>query len=153
METTIKTIPAFTVVGLPYFGSNEGNNDLPALWDALNQRVPEIKHRTGPAYGLCQEAQADGRFRYLAGFAVSEAGQLPDGMEAWSLPEQTYAVFPCDLSTIHQTYQYAFETWLPQSAYRYNHGTDFELYDEAFDPETGTGIMYIYIPVEKKGSV
>ena len=149
METKIVTKPVFTVVGLPYFGKNE-NKEIPEVWETLLPRTGEIGHKSGTAYGLCTEAQADGRFGYLAGFGVSEVEELPEGMEEWSVPEETYAVFTCELSTIGETYKYAFETWLPQSEYRYKKGIDFELYTEEFDPSTGEESMFIYIPIEKK---
>ena len=150
MEVKIVTKPAFTAVGLPYYGKNETKKEIPAVWDNLMPRIKEIPNITGPSYGLCSAAEADGRFHYLAGFGVSEVGELPEGMKDWTVPEGTYAVFPCELSTIHEAYQYAFETWLPQSEYQYNKGIDFELYPGEFDAATGEESMFIYIPVEKK---
>jgi AraC family transcriptional regulator len=149
MDIQIITKPAFTVVGMPYFGKNE-NNEIAEMWTSLNLRYDEILNKTDAAYGLCEAMGADGRFRYLAGFGVTKVGDLPEGMEAWDVPETTYAVFPCGLTTIHETYQYAFDTWLPQSDYKYNRGIDFELYSEDFDPSTGEGGMFIYIPVVEK---
>ncbi len=146
MEPKIVTKPAFTAVGLMYFGKNE-NNDIPQVWGKLNPRHEEIKHRAGPAYGICGDLEDDGRFHYLAGFEVTEAADLPADMEKWDVPEQQYAVFPCSLKTIHETYQYIFETWLPQSGYTRADGPDFELYGEEFDMGTGEG-MEIYMPVK-----
>jgi len=147
MDIKIVTQAEFAVVGLPYYGKNE-HEEIPELWTDLGPRMDEIADKTGPAYGLCMPVEADGRFHYLAGFAVSEASDLPEGMEAWTVPEQTYAVFPCELSTIQEAYRYAFETWLPQSDYRHDQkGIDFELYTEEFDPATGDEGMYVYVPV------
>ena len=148
MKPEIVTKPAFTVVGVPYFGRNENHAEIPRVWDTFNQRMGEIAHAAGPAYGLCTDPEPDGRFRYLAGFSVSTVDAVPAGMEEWTVPEQTYAVFPCTLDNLHDTYQYAFGTWLPQSNYTYTHGIDFELYGEEFDPETGKGTLYLYVPVE-----
>jgi AraC family transcriptional regulator len=129
-----------------YHGKNEGG-EIPMVWNKLNPRHGEIHHKTGLAYGVCGDMDDDGRFHYLAGFEVSDAEDLPEGMEKWSVPEQQYAVFPCSLKTIHETYQYIFETWLPQSGYTKADGPDFEFYGEAFDMETGEG-MAIYMPVK-----
>jgi predicted transcriptional regulator YdeE len=150
MEIKIVTKPAFTVAGMEYFGKNE-NSEIAQMWGAFNPRFEEIADKIDPllAYGVCGELQEDGRFRYLAGFQVEpESAQLED-MRTWDVPEQTYAVFPCTLQTIHETYQYAFQTWLPQSDYEHAPGPDFELYHEDFNPEDGTG-MSVYIPVKKK---
>jgi predicted transcriptional regulator YdeE len=146
MEPKIVTKPAFTAVGLMYFGKNE-NNEIPQVWGKLNPRHEEIKHRAGPAYGICGDLEDDGRFHYLAGYEVSETTDLPADMEKWDIPEQQYAVFPCNLKTIHETYQYIFETWLPQSGYTRADGPDFEFYGEEFDMATGEGLA-IYLPVK-----
>ncbi len=146
MEPEIVTKPAFTAVGLMYHGKNE-NNEIPQVWGKVNPRCEEIQQQTGEAYGVCGEMEEDGRFHYLAGYGVKEAAALPDGMERWDVPEQTYAVFPCTLKTIGETYQYIFDTWLPQSGYTKADGPDFELYDESFDMDTGEG-MAIYMPVK-----
>ena len=147
MEPEIVTKPAFTVVGLMYHGKNE-NDEIPQVWSKLNPRHSEIQHKTGLAYGVCGELEENGRFRYLAGYEVTDAADLPEGMERWDVPEQQYAVFPCTLKTIHETYHYIFETWLPQSGYARTDGSDFEYYSREFDPATGEG-MAIYMPVKK----
>ena len=146
MEPKIVTKPAFTVVGLMYHGKNE-NNEIPQVWDKLNPRYEEIQHRVGPAYGVCGEMEDNGRFHYLAGFEVTTAPDLPPGMEKWDVPQQQYAIFPCTLKTIHETYQYIFDTWLPQSGYARADGPDFEFYGEEFNMATGEG-MAVYLPVK-----
>ena len=146
MEPKIVTKPAFTVVGLMYHGKNE-NNEIPQVWDKLNPRYEEIQHRVGPAYGVCGEMEDNGRFHYLAGFEVTTALDLPPGMEKWDVPQQQYAIFPCTLKTIHETYQYIFDTWLPQSGYARADGPDFEFYGEEFNMATGEG-MAVYLPVK-----
>ena len=148
MEIKIETKEAFTVVGLNYHGKNE-NQEIAQLWHQLLPRFQEIKHLAQPyqSYGVCGEVETDGRFRYLAGFEIDEAGDLPEGMDTWQVPQQTYAVFPCDLATIHETYNYAFQTWLPASDYEHVHGPDFEYYPPGVEPEKE---MYIYIPVKAK---
>jgi len=146
MKPEIVTKPAFNVIGMIYHGKNE-NNDLPQLWQKLMPRATEIGESRGLPYGVCGELEEDGRFRYLAGYEVTEETAVPDGMEQWKMDEQTYAAFPCSLQTIGETYKYIFETWLPQSEYSHNPVPDFEFYDKDFDPETGEG-MYIYMPVQ-----
>jgi len=150
MEIKIITKPAFTVAGMAYYGKNE-NNEIPQMWDQFNQRYEEIENKLDPlvCYGVCGDVDTDGRFRYLAGYEVEAGSDLAQDMENWDVPEQTYAIFPSTLQTIHETYHYAFQTWLPQSEYEHSSGPDFELYDEEFDPQKGTGLN-IYIPVKMK---
>lgn len=148
MEPKIETKEAFTVVGLNYHGKNE-KNELPALWDALLPRFQEIPNMVEPyqSYGVCGNVEEDGRFRYLAGFEIVAEAPLPEGMQSWRVPAQTYAVFPCKLATIGDTYNYAFQTWLPESDYEHVDAPDFEYYSPDVRPEEE---MFIYIPVRKK---
>lgn len=145
MEPEIVTKPAFSVVGLMYVGKNQ-NNEIPQLWQQLFPYFAQIKRRNELAYGLCGEMTEDCTFHYLAGFEIADDAVIPEQMERWDVAEQTYAVFPCTLQTIHQTYQYIVETWQSQSGYERADGPDFELYHEDFDPETGEG-MSIYWPI------
>ena len=101
------------------------------------------------ACALPWSTREDGSFRYLACMQVSTAEEIPSGMETWQVPAQQYAVFPCTLPTIRDTYKYAFESWLPGSGYTYTKGPDFEYYDDDFDPQVPDSKLYIYIPVDK----
>ncbi len=149
MEPKIVTKPAFTVVGLLYHGKNE-NNEIPRLWEQLNPRFNEIRAKVSPAvaYGVCGNTDDKGAFDYMAGFEVTQVEAMPAGMTSWEVPEQTYAVFPCTLKTIHDAYQYAFQTWLPTSGYQQGEGPDFELYDEEFDDADPDPRLTIYIPIK-----
>lgn len=151
MKVHVKTKPAFTVVGTEYFGKNQ-NNEIKAMWQTTSPRLGEIKHAKVPphiAYGVCGEMEEDGRFRYLAAVEVSKAEDVPEGMTSWEVPEQTYAVFGCTLPEIHQTYEYAHGTWIPENGYKRASGPDFEYYDEHFDPSDPASLLYIYIPINK----
>lgn len=149
MEVKIVTLPAFQAVGLLYHGKNQ-NNEIAGLWREFNPRMKEIEHCTSGAYGLCEPMDPTGNFRYLAAMGVSDATHIPEGMQVWQAPEQMYAVFPCTLPSLGETYRYAFETWIPGSEYQYNGSYDFELYDEDFDAEKQDSPMFVYVPVEKR---
>jgi predicted transcriptional regulator YdeE/DNA-binding transcriptional MerR regulator len=150
MEVKIRTKPAFTVAGAEYHGKNQ-NNEIKAMWSDEWPRISKLPHTVNEqhCYGVCGDLEDDGSFRYVAGFEVSKTDDLPEGMVGWEIPEQTYAVFPCTLDGIHQAYEYAHGTWMPENGYKRADGPDFELYDEAFDPETPEAILHVYIPVKK----
>jgi predicted transcriptional regulator YdeE len=148
MEPQIIKKPAFDVVGLLYKGKNE-NNDISRVWDQFLPRVDEINHKAPDAFGVCGEMEPDGSFQYLAGFQVSEVAGLPDRMTHWTVPEQSYAAFPCTLQTIRDTFDHAYQDWLPQSDYQRADGPDFEFYPPEFDANAGTG-MFIYLPVVER---
>lgn len=152
MQPMIVSKPAFSAVGLKYRGKNE-NQEIAAMWGVANARAEEIvaaAEGLGAAYGICRDMEADGVFEYLACLEVKDIREIPEGMERWDVPEQTYAVFPCKLATIGEAYRYAFEEWLPASGYRRGDGPDFEYYDESFDPnDAENSQLYVYIPVVK----
>jgi predicted transcriptional regulator YdeE/DNA-binding transcriptional MerR regulator len=150
VEPRIVNREAFTVVGMEYQGKNE-NNEIKDMWDAFAPRMGEIKHPNWQwgSYGICRDMPEEEGLHYLAGVEVDQVEEVPDGMAVWTVPEQTYAVFPCTLPTLHDAYRYAFEEWLPQSGYQRADGPDFELYTEEFDPQNPASTMYIYVPVQK----
>jgi predicted transcriptional regulator YdeE len=151
MEPKIVTKPAFTVVGMKYYGKNE-NNEIAQMWQQYLPRMGEIKNAVNApvCYGVCGDLEESGRFSYLASLEVSEAADIPADMESWIVEEHEYAVFPCTLTTIHETYEFAHNTWLPDSGYQRSPVPDFELYDEAFDGTDPESLLYVYIPIEKK---
>lgn len=149
MEPKIVTKPAFTVVGMRYFGKNE-HQEISAMWDRLNARWNDLPPRADNcAYGVCFTPNDKGEFEYVAGISTAASAQAPDGMVMRQVPESKYAVFTCTLKTIHDVYQHAFQTWLPQSGHQWGGTPDFELYDETFDPQHADECqLYIYIPIK-----
>jgi AraC family transcriptional regulator len=149
MEPKIVTLPAFNVAGMKYSGNNE-NNEIKQLWLDFTVRIPEVKHIAddSPAYGVCMDMDAEGVFEYVAGVRVTSTEDIPNGMVACEVPDQTYAVFPCTLQTIGEAYNYALKTWLPQSEYQRAEGPDFELYDESFKPSVEGSEFSIYVPIK-----
>lgn len=151
MEPKIVSKPALTVVGMIYRGTN-ANDEIPELWDQFCPRIKEIKHLTGEdiSYGVSRDYDpGTGEFSYLAGLPVSSSVDLPEGMECWEIPEQTYAVFQCTLPAVKEAFQQA-EAWLTESEYKRPNTPELELYDKDFAPEQGKLDMAIYIPVKKK---
>jgi predicted transcriptional regulator YdeE/DNA-binding transcriptional MerR regulator len=156
MEPKIKTYPSFTLVGLRYFGRNE-NQEISQLWEQFNQKmrlIGGIKNETGEvAIGLCitpEFLSPDGSFEYVAGLPVSKVEDVPQGFVVREVPEYTYAVFAHtgDLEGLGKTYEYIYETWLPQSGYQLAAKLDFEYYDDDFKNFSSDSIFYIYVPIE-----
>ncbi|MCA9950038.1 MAG: GyrI-like domain-containing protein [Anaerolineales bacterium] len=149
MEPTINKKEAFTVVGMLYHGKNE-NSEIAKMWREFHPRMEEIQDKVDPnvGYGVCGELEKSGAFKYLAGSGVTQATDIPEGMSVWEVPEQLYAVFPCTLSTIGDAYQFAFDTWLPESDYAKATGPDFEFYPAEFNGDDAEAVMYIYIPIK-----
>jgi AraC family transcriptional regulator len=149
MQPRIVDHPAFTVVGLKVHGKNE-NNEIPRMWEALNPRVGEIKHRVDNdvAYGISTNLdEQSGAFDYIAGFAVGRTEEIPDGMVHFQVPGGKYAVFRTSLPRLGETFLYAYRTWVPRSGYELAGGPDFELYDEEFDPNEPDSEFDVYVPI------
>ncbi len=149
MDPKIESRPAFQVVGLTYHGRNE-HGEIPALWEELNLRWGELLAlgETRGCYGICREGDATG-FDYLAGVDAGPLSAPPEGMAVWQVPAATYAVFPCTIPTIGAIYDYAHNTWLPNSGYRRAPTPDFECYPETFEEGSLESELLVYIPITR----
>jgi predicted transcriptional regulator YdeE/DNA-binding transcriptional MerR regulator len=150
MEPSIINKPTFTVVGARYVGRNQ-NNEIPQLWDRYGPAINGIKHKGGELfYGVCDmpAGAAEGEFEYIAAVEPEPSATVPEGMVTKNIPAGRYAVFPTTLPTIHDTWGYIMQNWLPRSGYKRAMQPDFELYDETFDPADPNGKLYIYVPIE-----
>ena len=156
MEHIIVEMESFTVVGLPFTGllsqepfEEEGkNNEIGDVWDEFNARRGEVKHVTGAAVGLCFGMPNDKEPWYIAGVEIARAGEVPEGMMSMKVPTHTYAVFPCTLETLGETYRYISEEWQAKSGHKRAHSPDFEYYDQPFDPaERGKMKLSVYWPI------
>ncbi|MCI3921260.1 GyrI-like domain-containing protein [Paenibacillus sp. TRM 82003] len=132
------------------------DNDIAKLWPRFNERVPEIKHVTGGAYGLClfgPDCVPGGPFDYMAGVGVSRIETPPTGMTGASFPAGLYCVVTRQgrINEIGAAFDFFRSSWLPASGYRCrgDGGAEFEYYDERYrsndDPES---VMELWFPIE-----
>jgi predicted transcriptional regulator YdeE/DNA-binding transcriptional MerR regulator len=152
MEPKFVELPAFTVVGMRYYGKNQ-NQEISQMWGEFNQKCGQIQHISpnSPAYGVCitPPDATNGEFEYVASFAVDKVENVPPGMVVRQVPAYKYAVFTHlgPLDKLGATYDYIYHTWLPQSGYKTTGGIDFELYDEDFKDFAPDSRFYIYVPI------
>ncbi|MEZ4638274.1 MAG: effector binding domain-containing protein [Caldilineaceae bacterium] len=86
---------------------------------------------------------------YIAGVEVSQVADVPAGMVGKQVPAQRYAVFPCTLKTIGDTYRYITEEWQAKSGYEHAEAPDFEYYDEPSEPANPQDMkLKIYWPIK-----
>ena len=138
---------AFRVVGLSTRCSFEDTSAIPGLWQSVNVREPEIAGAIpGAAYGVCCDFEESGHFRYLAGV---EATEKTEGMDFVDIPANRYAVFTHNghISDFSKTVYTIWNKSLPDAGLEPVKAPDFEVYDSRFDPETGQGIVEVWIPV------
>jgi AraC family transcriptional regulator len=151
MEPQFVTKPAFTVVGM-LLRATPMTPEIPKLWDRFAPRIDEVPHLAEPhvSYGLMDHYDEEtSQFDYMAGCSVGRVDELPEGMDRWDVPANTYAVFETTIPTLGQTMDVIYNGWLPTSGYRHAAGPYFERYGETFSPEEPTSTLSIYIPVEK----
>ena len=160
MEPKIVTKPAFKVVGLSYVGKNEAG-EIPQMWGVYNQRFTEIKTiDKSCAYGLCfstsvgvskPEDVIPGEFEYVAASEVAGDQDMPKGMVYREVPEYKYAIFTHHgkLDKLGETYQYIYDTWLPQSGLVVHPDKfDMEFYDDRFIPDSDDSAFDIYVAIQ-----
>jgi predicted transcriptional regulator YdeE len=88
---------------------------------------------------------------YLAGMAVEEGADVPEGWSLREVPAATYAVFDTTLRDIGEATEFALDRWLPGAEYRYD--GDAPRFDymppDTSGPETPVSV---WIPVIGNGS-
>ena len=147
--------PGFRVAGLSQVFDESNKAGIPLLWQKLVPRLPLPGQLGEGTYGVgCPtETTVEGCFRYAAAVAIAAAAPLPDGIEAFDIPEQTYLVFrlQTDGSALHPQMQAAMrEIWgqrIPSSGYKLAQGPDLEVYPPGFHDDRPAGLEW-WIPVE-----
>ena len=81
---------------------------------------------------------------------MEEGQAAPEGMVAWHIPAQTYAVFETTLPQIGAAYEYIYGPWMAEAAYVRTEGPELEVYGSEFNPQDPASKMHIYVPVTAK---
>jgi AraC family transcriptional regulator len=147
--------PGFRVAGVSAVFDETNKAGIPALWGRLEPRLPLAGQVSGGTFGVgCPtEEPGEGCFRYAASVAIAPEAPVPDGLEVFDLPAQTYLVFhlQTDGSELHPQMQAAMrEIWgnrIPRSGYKLANGPDLEVYPPAFRPDLPARLEW-WIPVE-----
>jgi AraC family transcriptional regulator len=124
---------------------------IPELWEKFIPHIGKIPGQKGDVtYGICCNPDGKGGFEYIAGVEISKLDDLPEQYRWIEVQPQHYAVFEHKgpLTTLPQTFQYIWKTWLPQSAYEAADAPEFERYSADFNPQTGEGVLEIWLPLK-----
>jgi AraC family transcriptional regulator len=83
---------------------------------------------------------------------VSDFENVPQNMEMFTLPTGLYAVFLYrgDARNFSGTFQYIFETWLPNSEYTLDNRPHFEILGEKYKNNSPDSEEEIWVPVKRK---
>ena len=119
MEPRVLDRDSFLVIGTAtrVTRENETGDYYTSIWRAFEQRRGEVEpHSVDRAfYGISFSGAEEGAFEYIAGMSVKALPIIPSGLVAREVPAARYAVFPCPLTEIGETYRYIFREWLPGS--------------------------------------
>lgn len=160
MQPTIKTLPETKLIGMRRTMSF-ANNQTQALWQGFMPRRKEIVNAIGSdLYSLevykdtqfFKNFNPEAEFEKWAAVAVSSHDNMPESMEALTVPAGDYAVFPYKGkgSDAAEFYRYIFTTWLPQSEYELDDRPHFALMGDKYKREDPESEEEIWIPVRQK---
>jgi AraC family transcriptional regulator len=125
---------------------------VPAQWQAFQELGTLPGQQGSTVYGvICTASPQEQTLEYMCGAEVASLDALPPGMGRMRIPAQHYAVFEHrgHTSTLRQTWDAIWSDWVPRSGRTVANTPDFEVYDERFDPRTGSGLIEIWIPMER----
>ena len=157
MDYRIVKKEAFTVIANAKTFSYEGAKDVvPQFWQEHYQ-TGKGKTVMG-VYGINIDLDmGQDTFEYLIGDPYDSAREVPEGFTVKTIPEFTWAVFPCKgavASTLQDVNTKIFTEWLPAlKEYEFAAGYCVEYYDDASKYPKGTMdenyYCEIWIPVKK----
>ena len=152
MDYTIEKKETFRVIGVRRrFRFEDSYETIPKFWDEfLAQEAPGICKKLGRGcnvgrYGICVDDVSAEEFEYwIAGDYTG--GDVPDGLETWEVPAQTWAKFNSS-GALQRVNTRIFKEWLPGNP-EWEFAANFNLevyYDKDVHSE-------IWIPVRKRGT-
>lgn len=146
---------AFRVVGPGGDFSHEDMSGIPALWTEFARRAGEIPNPDSTPAAFGAMFGAPNNFAYVAGLS-SSGGTVPAGMRELEVPAGNYAKFAFQVekgeelpAKIQEHFQKIGKEWMPASGLKMRWPAPvLERYGEKFNPETMSGEVEIWMPVE-----
>lgn len=164
MDYTIQNMESFQLIGFSKtFSETDSYEKIPLFWAEFAQNCQQqkysadwmaalLRYKIGQ-FGICIDTNRDGTFRYMIA-GKYDGGAVPDGMELYTLPAFTWAIFRCvgplpaALQTINTR---IFKEWLPGNPrYELADGYSVEWYSENPDMQSPDYESAIWIPVQEK---
>jgi AraC family transcriptional regulator len=146
------TSKAILLVGMSERYDCNSSAGIPAQWQKFLPHFPNVPGQINrKAYGVNYNFDELGNFDYLCGVEVADFTRVPAGWTHVRIPENRYAVFTHadHISTIRRTWSAIWNSWFPSSGHQVADAPHFELYNENFNSQTGTGGVEIWVPVRQ----
>ena len=150
-----ETRKAMTVAGLQGRYTAQTRDQIPQQWMKFGPHLGKVPGQLGQdSYGVAFNGAAAGdqcEFDYLCGVEVSDGAKLPAEFRMIAIPAGPYAVFTHDesVATIDQKLELICTKWLPNSGRTAAKSPWFERYTPAFNTQTLSGGIELWIPLEK----
>jgi AraC family transcriptional regulator len=160
MQPRIETIPAKKLIGKQVFMSL-ASNQTPELFGEFMPRRNEISN-TINADVICMQVYdpalnfkdftTETRHQKWAAVEVADFDNVPSGMETYTLPGGTYAVFlyKGTPAAFGPTFHYIFNAWLPASVYEVDNRPHFEILGEKYKNNDPGSEEEMWVPVRPK---
>lgn len=159
-EPRIVTISDIKLIG-KHIQTSLAENKTAELWKSFHPKVKNILNNTGSGLYSIQIFDKDlkfedfnpkTRFDKWAAVEVDDFnGELPEGLEAYTLTGGKYAVFihkglPSDFP---ETSRFIHTEWLPNSFYELDNRPHFEIMNEDYDPTDPDAEEEVWIPIRQ----
>lgn len=150
---------AMLVAGFKQRFSGPDVRSFSALWERFMPFIGKVPGQLGQiAYGLSSNMiSSPFSFDYLAGVEVAKPTGLPADFSVTSVPAMRYAIFTHhgQVSKLSNMIDVIYHQWLPKSGRTLLQPTAdvpymIERYDQRFNPQTASGDIELWIPVELK---
>ena len=161
MKHRIETISEKKLVGKNLIISFS-NNRTAELWSSFMPRRKEIKNNIDTKLYSMQmykplffaNFNPDEEFEKWAAVEVSNFNNVPEGMEAVTLPEGQYAVFlyKGNENNAEEYFKYIFGIWLHNSEYELDNRPHFEVLGDKYQRSNPNSEEEIWIPIKTKNN-
>lgn len=159
MEPKIVNIESKKLVG-KHMKMSLKDNKTHILWkDFMSNKADILNTISNNYYSLqvyepdyFKKFSMDKEFIKWALIEVANFSHIPEGFESFELPAGDYAVFihKGDVAAFQKTFQYIFQTWLPNSDYTLDNRPHFELLGEKYRNNSAESEEEVWIPIKKK---
>ena len=151
LDPRFASAPAMLLAGIRrHHAMTDAHHTISAQWQEF--RTSGFRDTRAPrAFGVICGTDGE-RFEYMTALEVDSFDDLPAGFGRMRVPAQNYAVFlhRGHVSGLADLWRRIAAEWLPASEYDDAETPAFEIYDDRFDPETGSGDVEIWFPVKPK---
>ncbi len=131
-----------------------GQEDHEGIWKRFMDHIDQIKPHSvdGAFYGANFATESKQALDYLAGMAVGDVMDVPEGLTLREMPASHYAVFECTVGEIGATWQYILGQWLQTTPYDMPPMSAGKADFERYPPETGSAdtVVRLHLAIEDK---